>query len=200
MKVATVPCVFLLKISELVKIIAISGSLRRDSFNRQLAIEAGRIVGDRALFEVLDYSDVPFFNQDIEYPAPASVVRVRELVQSADGVWFFSPEYNHFFSGVLKNLIDWLSRPISDGQPNVLKGKPAAVSGISLGMTGTIIAQDHLVSLISFLNMRVMNQPRLIIPNALQQTDSNGRLILSNSAPFLEKQALDFIDFMKNNK
>ena len=180
-----------------VKIVAITGSLRRDSLNRQLALEAGRILGNLVEFELLDYSDVPLFNQDSEYPAPEAVRRVREVIKSADGVWFFSPEYNHFFPGVLKNLIDWLSRPISDSQPQVLKGKPAAVSGITPGMTGTVIAQDHLVSLISFLNMKVMNQPRLTVANAMQQTDANGRLSLNFSAQFLEKQAQDFLIFIK---
>ena len=182
-----------------IKIAAIVGSLRQNSFNRQLAIEAGKILGNSAEFELLDYSDVPLFNQDIEYPAPDAVKRVREIIQTADGIWFFSPEYNHFFPGVLKNLIDWLSRPISDSEPQVLRGKPAAVSGITLGMSGTGVAQDHLVTLISFLDMKVMNQPRLTIPNAKQQTDESGRLVLSVSAPFLEKQAEDFIHFIKNS-
>ncbi|MCL2100467.1 MAG: NAD(P)H-dependent oxidoreductase [Fibromonadales bacterium] len=181
-----------------IKIIAIAGSLRRDSYNRQLAIEAGKILGNQVDFELLDYSDVPLLNQDIEYPAPDAVKRVREAIQSADGVWFFSPEYNHFFPGVLKNLIDWLSRPISDSEPQVLRGKPAAVSGIALGMSGAVIAQDHLVSLISILNMKVMNQPRLAIPNAMQQTNQNGQLALASSATFLEKQAQEFLLFIKN--
>jgi len=185
---------------EKIKITAIVGSLRRDSYNRQLATEAKRLVGEQAEFELLDYSDLPLMNQDIEYPAPDAVRRVREIVQSADGVWFFTPEYNHFFPGVLKNLIDWLSRPISESQPQVLDNKPAAVSGITVGMSGTGIAQDYLVSLISFLNMRVMNRPRLTIPNAIQQTDDSGRLALMASAPFLEKQAREFINFIKSNR
>ena len=181
------------------KIIAIVGSLRRDSYNRQLAIEAGRILGEQVDFEILDYGDVPLLNQDIEYPAPDAVRRVREIIKSADGIWFFLPEYNHFFSGALKNLIDWLSRSISDSEPQVLKGKPAAVSGVTPGMSGTGIAQDHLVTLISFLNMKIMNQPRLTIANAMQQTDKNGRLSLTSSAPALEKQAQAFLHFIVSN-
>ena len=183
-----------------IKIIAIIGSLRQNSFNRQLAAEAGRMLGDQADFELLDYTDVPFMNQDIEYPAPEAVKRVREIVNAADGIWFFTPEYNHFFPGVLKNLIDWLSRPISDSEPQVLKGKPAAVSGITPGMSGTGIAQDHLVTLISFLNMKVMNFPRLTVPNAKQQMDQNEKLALTTGAPFLESQAQEFIQFIIKNK
>ena len=185
---------------EKIKIIAIVGSLRRDSYNLQLAAEAGRIIGDRAEFHLLDYGDVPLLNPDDEYPAPDSVRRVRDVIRASDGVWFFSPEYNHFFPGVLKNLIDWLSRPVSDSEPQVLGGKPAAVSGITPGMSGTGVAQDHLVTLISFLNMKVMNRPRLTIPNAAQQTDQDGRLALTASAASLEKQAQAFIDFINENK
>ena len=182
---------------ERIKILAIAGSLRRDSYNRQLALEAGRIVGDRAEFELLDYSDVPLFDQDMEHPAPDSVRLVREKTLSADGIWFFSPEYNHFFPGVLKNLIDWLSRPVCDTRPQVLRGKPAAVSGITIGMSGTGIAQDHLVTLISLLDMKVMNQPRLTIPNAVQQTNPGGQLVLTSGSLLLEKQAQAFLRFIE---
>ena len=184
---------------EKIKIVAIAGSLRQGSYNRQLAIEAGRVLGNSVEYELLDYSDVPLFNQDIEYPAPEAVRRVRDIVKSSDGVWFFTPEFNHSFPGVLKNLIDWLSRPVSDTEPQVLRGKPAAVSGITPGMTGTVIAQDHLISLISFLNMNVMNQPRLPIPNAMQQVDPDGQLKLVASAQFLEKQAQEFLIFIEKN-
>jgi chromate reductase len=180
-----------------IKISAIVGSLRKESYNRQLALAAKEILKDRADFTLLEYQDIPLMNQDIEFPAPEAVKRVREEVKSADGIWFFTPEYNHFFPGVLKNLIDWLSRPISNQEPQVLGGKPAAISGISPGMSGTGIAQDHLVTLISYLNMEVMNTPRLTIPNAMQQLDSDGRLALKESYPYLEMQANAFLSFLQ---
>ena len=180
-----------------IKILAVIGSLRKESYNRQLALATKEILGDRADFELLDYHDIPLMNQDIEYPAPDAVKRVREKVKSADATWFFTPEYNHFFPGVLKNLIDWLSRPISDEEPQVLAGNLAAISGISPGMSGTGIAQDHLVTLISFLNMDIMNYPRLTIPNAIQQLNSDGKLALKASNLYLEKQANAFIDFIQ---
>ena len=178
------------------KILAIVGSLRKDSFNKQLALAAQAAIGDRCEFEILEYADVPFFNEDYEYPAPESVVRVREKVKAADGLWFFTPEYNHYFSGVMKNLLDWLSRPISETERPVIVGKAAALSGTSLGTCGTAIAQDHLVTLISLFNVRVMNSPRLTIPNTLDQCDENGKLVLTTSAPFLEKQANAFVKFL----
>ena len=194
---------------EKINITAIIGSLRKDSFNRQLAGEAGKILQELAKskaasgiklnidFELLDYSDIPLFNQDIEHPAPEPVSRIRDIVKKADGLWFFTPEYNHFFPGVLKNLIDWLSRPVSDTEPHVLGQKAAAVSGITPGISATLMAQDHLITLLSFLNVRIMNLPRLFIPNAMQQTNPAGRLSLSTSRPFLEKQAESFVDFIR---
>lgn len=181
---------------EPIRILAIVGSLRRDSLNRQLALLAKAAVGERAAFDLLDYDDVPLLNQDYEYPAPEPVRRVRKEVKSADGIWFFTPEYNHAVPGVLKNLVDWLSRPVSKEERQVLFGKPAAISGITTGLSGTGIAQDALVALISLLNMRVMNVPRLTIPNAAQQFSAEGRLALTASAPYLEKQADAFLSFL----
>ena len=181
-----------------IKILAIVGSLRKESYNRQLALAAKDIIGDLADFTLLEYQEVPLMNQDIEYPTPDAVKYARDAVKATDGIWFFTPEYNHYFPGVLKNLIDWLSRPGEDKEPQVLAGKPAAISGISPGMSGTCLAQDHLVTLISFLNMDVMNAPRLTIPNAMQQLDSEGKLALKASYPYLEKQANAFISFLQS--
>lgn len=185
---------------EKIKILAIVGSLRQNSYNRQLAVAAGRVIGERAEFELLDYSDVPLMNEDIEFPAPAAVARVRAAIKAADGIWFFTPEYNHSTPGVLKNLIDWLSRPVSETEPRVLIGKPAALSGITPGISGTALAQDHLVMLISFINMKIMNQPRLVIPHAREQADPDGNLTLTASAPYLEEQAQAFLDFIEANR
>lgn len=185
---------------EKMKILAIVGSLRKDSYNYQLVEAVKAEIGVRAEVTILDYQDVPFFNQDYEFPAPDAVKRVREIVKTADGIWFFSPEYNHFFSGVLKNLLDWLSRPISKTEKGVLIGKPATVSGITPGMSGTLVAQDHLISLISFLNMKVLNAPRLAIAYAQQQLDAEGKLKLTTSYPYLKDQVEAFIDFIKKNQ
>ncbi len=180
------------------RIVAIVGSLREHSYNRQLALAAKEVVAGRAVFELMEYADVPLLNQDIEYPAPEAVSRVRKQIQNADGVWIFTPEYNHSYPGVLKNLIDWLSRPISKEERQVLGKKPVAISGTSTGMGGTLIAQDLLVMLLSMLNARVMNLPRLAIPNIGQQTDESGQLKLSTSLPYLQKQADAFLRFLED--
>lgn len=183
-----------------INILAIVGSLRKDSYNKQLALIVKDLIGERANFKLLEYQDVPMMNEDIEFPAPEPVKRVRSEVKAADGIWFFVPEYNHFFPGVLKNLIDWLSRPVVENEQPVLSGKPAAISGISIGMVGTALAQDHLVTLINFLNMKMMNVPRVTIPNAMHQLDEQGKLLLKTGHPFLEAQVDAFIDFVKENK
>lgn len=183
---------------ELKKIAAIVGSLRKDSYNLQLAKIAKEIVGDRADFQIIDYADVPLLNQDIEYPAPEPVRRVREAIKSANGIWIFTPEYNHSYPGVLKNLIDWLSRPVSKEERQVLSRKPIAISGATNGMSGTATAQDLLVMLLSMLNADVMNYPRLAIPNITQQADEQGRIQLTTSLPYLEKQADTFLKYIEN--
>jgi chromate reductase, NAD(P)H dehydrogenase (quinone) len=179
------------------RIVAIVGSLRKNSFNRQLALAAQEVIGDRAVFEILEFADVPLMNQDIEYPAPEPVRRLREQIKAADGVWIFTPEYNHSYPGVLKNLIDWLSRPVSKEERQVLSKKRIAISGASNGMGGTLMAQDLLVMLLSMLNARVMNFPRLTIPNIAQQADESGKLTLTTSLPYLQKQADAFLKFLE---
>ena len=129
------------------KILAIVGSLRKDSFNRQLALAAQKVLAGKADLDILNYSDIPFMNQDVEFPAPKAVAEIRAKVEVADGIWFFTPEYNHFFPGVLKNLIDWLSRPQDGGKSQVLSGKPAAIVAFLL----VCQAQDSLRIILSHL-------------------------------------------------
>lgn len=179
------------------KILAVVGSLRKDSYNRQMAVLAGEMIGERADFQILDYHDFPFFSEDIETPLPESVARIRAEFESADAVWFFNPEYNHFFSGVLKNLLDWMSCSVS-GRPQTLSEKCAAVTGVTPGSFGTAGSQNHLITLLNILNMRVMNSPRLAIPMIHKECDEEGRLVLSKSRARLEKQVEAYLAFISN--
>ena len=114
------------------KILFIIGSLRKESFNRKIAQEVEQRLGSRAVVEYLDYSAVPLMNPDIEFPAPESVIDVRAKVADADALWIFSPEYNYSYPGHLKNLIDWLSRPLVPGDrqtPIAINGKKVTLSG-----------------------------------------------------------------------
>ncbi|WP_449314470.1 NADPH-dependent FMN reductase [Rubneribacter sp.] len=180
-------------------ILAVAGSLRRGSYNLQLAQEAGRVVARThpdVGFSILDWADVPLLDEDAEHPAPAAVKRVRKAVRDADGVWLFSPEYNHAIPGGLKNLLDWLSRPGDAGEPPVLAGKPVALAGASIGSSGATHAQDQLVGVLSFLDARIMNKPRLSIAHVGTQAE-DGALSLSASAPYLKAQADAFVRFVE---
>lgn len=181
------------------KILAIIGSKYKGSFNLQLAQAARDVVGNRAEFEILDYADVPFFDMDIEHPAPEAVVAIRKKVQEADGLWFFTPEYNHSYSGYMKNLLDWLSRPTDDpneGKP--LDGKAATISGVSRGMSGASIALDHLMELLNILNMRVLYKNRVTVANAMSLCREPGVMELpEDSVQFLRQQADAFLYFIQ---
>lgn len=177
------------------KILAIVGSLRKNSWNRQVAEAAKEMLAGEAEFEILDYSEVPMMNEDWEANPPAAVSKAREKVAEADGLWFFTPEYNHGIPGVLKNLIDWLSRPLPNGDRAVILGKKAAISGATVGGGSTYVAQDLLVMTLSVLNLDIMNQPRTAIGKVHEQSE-NGKLKLGESKTFLEKQAKSFLNFL----
>lgn len=179
------------------KILAIVGSLRKDSYNLQLALKTKELIKDRAEFEILDYSKVPLFNQDLELPELPELKEIRDKVREADAIWFFSPEYNSFFSAPLKNVIDWLSRPIPKESKDLLVNKPAAISGITVGGFGTSTSQGYLVALLSFVNMRLMNNPRVRIPNASQLVNSERKLDFSSVEKYIEAEIEAFLKFIK---
>ena len=140
------------------KILMIVGSLRRDSFNHQLALAAEKLLENRAQVHKLTYSDLPYMNQDIEFPAPESVARVRAAVQQADALWIFTPEYNFSFPGVLKNLLDWLSRPLSPddrSRNSVMKGKTVTISGAA-GKSAASGVRSALKNLLEIMSAKVV--------------------------------------------
>ncbi len=129
--------------SSLPTVLLICGSLRERSLNRQAGQRAATHLAGRAQTRWLDYANLPFMNQDAEFPPPAEVRRVRAEVAAADAVWMFSPEYNHGVPGVLKNLLDWLSRPLEPGgSDTVAKGKPVALSCAGGGARARYCAAD----------------------------------------------------------
>jgi NAD(P)H-dependent FMN reductase len=156
------------------KILFIIGSLRAKSFNRQLANEAKKIIGNRAEVSELDYSDLPLLNQDIEQPEPASVARIRKTINEADALWIFTPEYNFSYPGHLKNLLDWMSRPVIPmdyGTPTCINGKRVAVSGAG-GKAATANCRTKLTELLSFIKADVLpEQTGIAVPAEAWGTD-----------------------------
>ena len=131
-------------------ILGISGSLRRDSFNRATLRAAQELAPEGSKIETFELDGLPGFNQDDEGQPPAKVVELKQRIRSADAILFVTPEYNYSVPGVLKNAIDWASRPYGDSAWN---GKPVAIMGASVGVSGTARAQYHLRQMFVFLNM-----------------------------------------------
>ena len=141
------------------KVLMIVGSLRKESFNLQLAKLAEEMLKDKVQVSILYYADLPFMNQDIEFPMPESVARVRQVVLESDGIWIFSPEYNYQIPGVLKNLLDWLSRPLAPNdweRGSAVKGKPVTISGVA-GRSGAAGVRKHLSALLEVMSMNLID-------------------------------------------
>lgn len=142
----------------MLRILFVIGSLRKKSFNRQLAQEAERIIADRAEVSYLDYASIPFMNQDIEFPAPDAIARVRAEVQAADALWIFTAEYNYQIPGMLKNLLDWLSRPLVQNDwssGSAAGGKVVTIAGAG-GKFATAGVRKSLAALLTAMNMQVV--------------------------------------------
>lgn len=140
------------------KVLFIVGSLRQGSFNHQLALQAEKALAGKAEVSYLDYKDVPFMNQDLETPAPAAVAKAREEVLAADAIWFFSPVYNWAIPGVVKNLIDWLSRALDLSDPtgpSALNAKLVTVSAVANGASPEAVFK-HYRELLPFVRMNVV--------------------------------------------
>lgn len=162
------------------KILIIVGSLRKNSFNLQLANQVKELLDKQAQVSFLEFSDIPFMNQDIEFPPPQSVVRVRQTVQEADGIWIISPEYNYQIPGVLKNLMDWLSRPLAPKdweRGSAAKGKVVTLSGVA-GKSGAAGVRRNLNALVQAMAMKLIGGMGTGISLNAEAFQS-GKLILS---------------------
>lgn len=158
---------------ETLNILGIAGSLRRASYNRAALRAARELVPRNARLDIFELDGIPCFNQDDEQEPPARVIELKARVRAADAILFVTPEYNYSIPGVLKNAIDWASRPYGD---NAWSGKPVAVMGASIGMFGTARAQYHLRQVFVFLDMHPVNQPEVMIARAAERFDADGNL------------------------
>lgn len=157
-----------------IRILGIAGSVRKDSFNRAALRAAQQLVPQDATLEVFELdASVPGFDQDAEQSPPPGIVRLKEALGRSDAVLFVTPEYNYSIPGILKNSIDWASRPY--GQ-SAWAGKTAAIMGASVGALGTARAQYHLRQVLVFLNMQAVLQPEVMIATAGQRFDDQGNL------------------------
>jgi chromate reductase, NAD(P)H dehydrogenase (quinone) len=157
-----------------VKILGIPGSLREASLNRAALRAAQELAPPGVGVEIFALDRIPPYNQDLERPLPAPVVELKTRIREADAILIATPEYNYSVPGVLKNAIDWASRPYGD---SAWDGKPAAVMGASPGMMGTARAQYHLRQTLLSLNVYPLNHPEVMIARAAQRFDEQGRLV-----------------------
>jgi len=156
-----------------VRVLGFAGSLRKGSYNRMALRAAGDLVPPGMTLETFDLTPIPPYNEDVRalgFPAP--VQEFRDRIAAADALLIVTPEYNYSMPGVLKNAIDWASRP--PNQP--FDGKPVAIMGASPGMLGTARAQYHLRQSCVFLNMHLLNRPEVMIARCQERFDAEGRL------------------------
>jgi chromate reductase len=174
-----------------VRILGIAGSLRRDSHNRAMLRAAARAAPEGVTVEVHEgLEKVPVFNEDLEAESPPGVVTLRQAVRRADGLLLATPEYNQSVPGVVKNMIDWLSREED------LSGLPVAVIGASTGPWGTRIAQTHLRQMLLSVQAVVMSDPTLFVPHVEALLD-DGELVDPHTSRRLEKVVSSFADWIR---
>jgi len=164
------------------RIIGFAGSLRKGSYNRSLLRSADQLLPQHTALEIFDLSDIPPFNQDLEANMPAKVNEFKSKIRESDALLIATPEYNYSVPGVLKNAIDYASRPYGD---NPFDDKPVAIMSASVGMLGGARAQYHLRQMFVFLNMHPINAPEVIVTSASNKFDAEGNLLDENTKKFL---------------
>ena len=152
-------------------ILGFAGSLRKGSYNKALLRAAKDQLPPGARLEIFDLEGIPAFNQDLEGDPPEKVKEFKTKIRAADALLVATPEYNYSIPGVLKNAIDWASRPYGD---NAFEGKSVAIMSASIGMLGGARAQYHLRQVFVFLNMHPINRPEVMMPMAGDKVNSSG--------------------------
>lgn len=165
-------------------IVGFAGSLRKSSYNRMLLRTASEMLPKNAKLEILDLEGLPPFNQDLEYDMPEAVKRFKNKIKEADALLIATPEYNSSIPGVLKNALDWASRPYGD---NSFDGKPVAIMSASIGMLGGARAQTHLRQILASLNAYVVNRPEVIVNFANEKFDADGNLMDEKAKTYIRQ-------------
>jgi len=154
----------------MVNILGICGSIRKNSYNMALLNAASSLLPKGTELRIFDIGRLPLYNQDLEQELPDTVKEFKTEVKRADALLIATPEYNRSIPGVLKNAIDWASRPAGD---NSFDGKAVATMGASTGNIGTALAQYHLREIFSFLNMHPLERPQVLVSNADKKIRNN---------------------------
>ena len=175
------------------RVMGFAGSLRAGSFNRALLRAAFEAAPEDLTIHIFELNDIPLYNGDVEAAGdPQPVAAFKSAIRDADAMLIATPEYNHGVPGVLKNAIDWASRPPS---ASVLNGKPTAIIGASPGMTGSARAQTQLRQAFNFTNTPAMLQPEILVARAHEKFDAEGRLTDDVTRRFLGKFLAAFVNW-----
>lgn len=168
-----------------IKLLGIPGSLRKESYNKKLLTEISKLLPGNINLELFELKDIPLYNEDLENEmSPESVKYFKEKIAISDGLLIATPEYNYSLPGVLKNAIDWASRPPAKSP---LSKKPLCIIGASTGISGTMRAQLHLRQVAVATNMYDMKKPEIIIQKVRDKFDSNGNLTDEHTIASLQK-------------
>ncbi len=181
------------------KILAISGSTRKDSYNTHLLqafVDVVSEIDSGVEVKLITLNHIPMFNQDLEHSLPSEITELIKNATEASGIIISTPEYGNMIPGVVKNATEWLSRSYSSDS---IKDKPLAIAGASTGGFGTVRAQNQLLLLGMILKMRVSASLRLPISNAKDVFDENWALVDADVRLKLETFAKDFISFIRKS-
>jgi NAD(P)H-dependent FMN reductase len=183
--------------SVVLTILGIPGSLRRGSYNTALLNAATGLTPEDCRIEVGCINDIPLYNWDVEVQRiPEVVARLKDRIAAADGLLLVTPEYNNSVPGVLKNAIDWLSRP-PDDILRVFGGRPVGIIGASTSSFGTILSQAAWLPVLRTLGMRPWFGGRLYVSNAAQMFDESGKLVDPVTRQRLQDYLADFVQFVR---
>jgi chromate reductase len=155
-------------------ILGFAGSLRKGSYNKAILRATMELLPKDAKLEIFDLEGIPPFNQDLERRPPEKVREFKAKIKQADAIVIATPEHNYSLPGVLKNAIDWASRPFGE---NAFDGKPVAIMSASIGMLGGARAQYHLRQIFVFLNMYPVNKPEVMVPFAQEKINEQGVVV-----------------------
>ena len=179
-----------------IQIAVVVGSLRKDSFNRQLAQAIMKMAPEGVHFQEVAIGELPLYNQDADGHEVATVTQFRDALRGVDAVLFVTPEYNRSIPGVLKNALDQGSRPYG---ASVWDGKPAAVVGMSPGAVGTAAAQQHLRNVLAFLNMPTLGQPEMFLQFKEDFFTADGA-VAERSHAYVQKFLNQFVAWIAQHK
>ena len=176
------------------KIAVVVGSLRKDSFNRQLAHAVTSLAPADFTFEYLDIGVLPLYSQEYDADYPEVARRFKQQIEAVDALLFVTPEYNRSIPGGLKNALDWGSRPWGT---NSWRGKPGAVLGTSVGATGTALSQQHLRNVLAYLDVPLLGQPEMFIKHDTNRINEKGEIVNEDTRKFLQSFVDTYVAWIK---